>query len=105
MAVQQAVILVSQLRQISPLRLMMQGSRDGVDGVLGLGLRRGLLLPMVDWDKIRQILLQLGVSVILTVDDSVVLGLVDVELLMLSCCILTSGVFTDHQRGLRNLQR
>ena len=36
---------------------------------------------MVDWDKFRQILLQLGVSVIFIVDDSVVLGLVDVELL------------------------
>ena len=75
------VILLSQWQQINPLRLMRRGSRDGVDGVLGLGLRWGLLIPVVDWDKFRQIFLQLGVFVIFLVDDFVVLTAVHVQLL------------------------
>ena len=75
MAVQQVVIQMS-------LRLMMRGSRDRVDVRLGLVLRRGLLLPMVDWNKIF-ILQRLDVflCVVLIVHDSVVVGLVEVKLL------------------------
>ena len=68
--------------QISPLRLMVRGSRGRVDGVLGLGLRWGLLpIPVADFDKFRQIFLLLDVGILFWTEHFLILSFVHTKLL------------------------
>ena len=80
----EAVLFLAPWGQISPLRLMMGGSRGsrGVDDGLGLGLRWGLLpIPVADFSELRQVLLQLNVRILLWLEDLPILGYIHSKLL------------------------